>query len=167
MDKQYRKVLMWVLYGLLFLLVMLAQTTVLGRTRFWGVKLNLIPVTIVCIAMGTGHEAGGLFGLIAACVWYAAGAEDGSAAMVTFTLTGILAGYLCDSYLSVRFLPALALSLGALLLHEGALFCLRFYLGSADFSLIRWVFLTAVLSLTACPALYLLAKSIRKVGGTA
>ena len=70
MDKQYRKVLMWVLYGLLFLLVMLVQTTVLGRTRFWGVKLNLIPVTIVCIAMGTGHEAGGLFGLIAALqIW--------------------------------------------------------------------------------------------------
>lgn len=165
MDRQYRRTLMWVLYGLLFLLVMLVQTTVFGRTRFFGVKLNLIPVTIVCIAMGAGHEAGGLFGLIAACVWYAAGAEDGSAAMITFTLTGILAGYLCDSYLQPRFLSALALSLGALLLHEGALFCLRFYLGSAGLSLLRWVFLTAALSLTACPVLYLLAKSIRKVGG--
>lgn len=165
MDKQYRRVLMWVLYGLLFLLVMLLQTTVFGRVRFFGVKLNLIPVTIVCIAMGVGHEAGGLFGLIAAFCWYAAGAEDGSAAMITFTLTGILAGYLCDSYLQPRLLPTLSLSLGALLLHEGALFCLRFYLGSAELSLIRWIFLTAVLSLPVCPVLYLLAKSIRKVGG--
>ena len=166
MNQKYHHFLMWVLYSLLFLLVMLVQTTALGRTRFFGVKLNLLPVTIVCITMGVGHEAGGLFGLIAAIFWYTSGAEDGSAAMITFTVTGILAGYLCDCYLQPRFLSALALSLGALLFHEGALFCLRFYLGSAGISLLRWVFLTSGLSLLFCPVLYPLAKSIRKAGGS-
>lgn len=165
MNQKYHNFLMWVLYALLFLLVMLVQTTALGRTRFWGVKLNLIPVTIVCVAMGVGHEAGGIFGLAAAFCWYASGAEDGSAAMITFTVTGILAGYLCDSYFQPHFLSALALSLAALLFHECALFCLRFYLGTAEISLLRWVFRTAGLSLLSCPVLYPLAKFIRKAGG--
>lgn len=165
MNQTYRKFLMWTLFGLLFLLVMLLQTTVFGRTRFFGVKLNLIPVVIVCISMGAGQEAGGLFGLLAAFFWYAAGAADGTMSFITFTVTGILSGYLCSNWLAPHFLPALVLSCGALLFHEGSLFLLRFYLGSAGLSLFRWVPLTTVLSLLACPFLYFPAKFIRKAGG--
>ncbi len=165
MNQTYRKLWMWGLYALLFLAVMLMQTTVFGRVRFFGVKLNLMPVAVACIAMQAGHEAGGIFGLAAALFWYAAGAEDGTMAMLLFTAIGILAGYLCDNFFAKRLLTALGLCLGALVLHEGCLFLLRFYLGAADWPLLAWVPKTAGLSLLGCPPIYLLAKAIGKAGG--
>ncbi len=165
MNQKYRNIIMWVLYALLFLIVMLVQTTAFGRMRFFGVKLNLMPVAMVCIAMGVGHEAGGLFGLIAALIWYALGADDGSMSIVTFTVTGILAAWLCDNVFPRRLVPALIMGLGALILHEGALFLVKFYLGSATGRHGLWVLITAGLSLLTCPVIYGLAKLIRKAGG--
>lgn len=165
MNQHYRNKLMWVLYGLLFLAVMLVQTIVFGRLRFFGVKLSLIPVAIVCISLWTGHEAGGLFSLIASFIWYASGAVDGPLSIVTLTVSGILAGYLCSNLFSRRFLSALLLCVGALLFHETILFLFKFYLGAAPLKLGLWVPITVALSALACPILYLLAKAIGKVGG--
>ena len=158
---------MWLLFAALFLLVMLVQTTVFGRVRFFGVKLNLLPAMVVCITMWMGHEAGGLFGLLAACFWYASGGEDGIMAMVSFTVMGILAGYLCSAVFPRRFVPAMGLCICALLGHELARFGLKFYLGSAELSLVRWSFLTVGLTIPACPVIYLLGKVIGKAGGRA
>ena len=41
MNQRYRNIIMWILYALLFLLVMLLQTSVFGRQRFFGIKLSL------------------------------------------------------------------------------------------------------------------------------
>lgn len=163
MNQRYKNIIMWALYAALFLLVLLMQTAVFGRTRFFGVKLSLIPVVLVCISICTGHEAGGLFCLIAAFVWHLSGADDGSVAILTMTVCGILAGFVCTQF-SRRFLPAMGLCLCTLLLHEGVVFLLKFYLGAAEGSLLAWVFLSAVLSLPAAPVCYLLSKAIRKVG---
>ena len=165
MIQKYRNSIMWALYALLFLLAMMAQTTLFGRVRFYGVKLSLLPMVMVCIGMQVRHEAAGLFGLLAGLVWYALGAEDGPMAIITFVLTGILAGWLCDNVFPRRFLPALLLSLGALLVHEGGLYLIKYYLGSVPGDLAKWVPLTAVLSLAVCPVCYLAAKLIGKVGG--
>jgi len=163
MNQRYKKYIMWVLYAALFLLAMLLQTAVFGRERFFGVKLSLIPVVLVCISIWTGHEAGGLFCLIAAFVWHLSGAEDGSVAILTLTVCGILAGFLCTQF-AHRFLPAMGLCIAALLLHEGVVFLFRYYLGAADGVLFVWVLKTALLSLPVAPVCYFLAKAIRKVG---
>ena len=164
MNQKYRNLMMWAFFGLLFLLAMLLQTTVFGRVRILGVKLDLMPVVMVCVGLHVGHEAGGLFGLIAGFVWFAAGADDGIPAMVTFTVLGILSGWLCDNLFSRRIWSALLLSLGGLLCHELAVFVLKFYLGGAEGRLLVWALLTTALSLPACPVIYLLAKAIRKAG---
>lgn len=164
MNQRYKKIIMWVLYGVLFLFTMLLQTAVFGRTRFFGVKLSLLPVVLVCISVFVGHEAGGLFCLIAAFVWYLSGADDGPIAILTLTVCGIGAGYACTQF-SRRFFPTLGLCLAALLIHEGAVFLMRYYLGAAEGRLIWWVVKTAVLSVPAWLVYYLLAKAIRKVGG--
>ena len=163
MNQRYRNIIMWILYAAMFLLVMLLQTCLFGRQRFFGIKLSLIPVVLVCISGFIGHEAGGLFSLIAAVVWYLSGADDGSIAILTMTVCGIASGFICAQF-SRRFLPTLGLCLAALLLHEGAIFLMRYYLGSAQGSLILWVLKTAGLSVLAWPGCYLLAKVIRKVG---
>ena len=163
MFQRYKKLIMWVLYSALFLLVMLLQTAVFGRTRFFGVKLSLVPVVLVCISVFVGHEAGGLFCLIAAFVWYLSGADDGSIGILTLTVCGIGAGFACTQF-SRRFLPTMGLCLLALLIHEGAVFFLRYYLGTAEAGLGVWVLKMAVLSLPVWPVFYLSAKAIGKVG---
>lgn len=165
MNQKYRTYLMWSLYALLFLFTLLTQTVFLGRTRFFGVRPNIMPVCVVCIAMFAGHEAGGLFSLAAALFWVCAGADGGAIALFTMTLTGILAGWLCDCFLSPYFFPALGLSAGAVLLHEGAVALSKLYLHGASLSLLRTLPLQVGVSLFACPILYFLAKAIRKVGG--
>lgn len=165
MNQRTKTALMWVLFAVLFLFVLLLQTFVFGRTRFFGVKLNLIPVVIVCVCLWVGHEAGGLFGLITGLCWFLTGADDGSLSIVTFTVCGILASWLCANVFPRRFGSALLLCLGALLLHEGALFLLKYYLEEAAPSMILWIPVTAGLSALSCPILYLPAKAIRKAGG--
>ena len=165
MNQRYKTILKWVLYAALFLAVMLVQTMLLGRTRFFGVKLNLMPIVITCVAIWTGHEAGGLFGLLTALVWSWTGADDASLAIVSYTLFGVLAGWLCDAVFPRRFLPSMALCLAAVLLHELAAFLLKYYLTGAAPARILWVPITAGLSVLAAPVLYLLAKAIGKAGG--
>lgn len=155
---------MWVLFGALFILVLLVQTTVFGRQRFWGAKLSFLPVCVVCTAIWCGHEAGGLFGLLAGLVWSWSGGSDGSAAIVTFSVCGVLAGYLCDAVFSGRLLSALLLSLGGLILHQSSDFLLHLYLTEQPIPF-YWLLLQIGLSLPSCLLLYPLTKLIRKAGG--
>lgn len=164
-SQVYRKYLMWGLYALLFLAVLLIQEIPLGRQRFFGAKLNLMPMTVVLITMHLGHEVGGLFGLLAGCFWCMSGADDGSAAILTWTVLSIAAGYLCDVMFPRRFLPALALSLAALLFHGGIVFLLNVLLTGAPWSLCLQTLISAGLSLLACPVLYFLCRAIGKVVG--
>ena len=164
MNQRYKKFIMWLLYAALFLAVMLVQNMLLGRLRFFGVKLNLMPIAIACIAIWTGHEPGALFGLLTGLIWAATGADDGSLAIVSFTVIGTLAGWLCDSVFPQRFLPAMLLSFGAVLGHELARYLLKFYLESTETVLFAWVPATVFLSVLAAPVLYLLAKAIGKAG---
>ena len=165
MNQRTKSTLMWVLFSALFLFTVLAQTLVFGRVRFFGVKLNLLPVVIVCVCLWVRHEAGGLFGLATGLFWFLMGADDGSLSIVTFTACGILASWLCGNLFPRRFGSALILCLGALLLHEGLLFLLKYYLEEAAWSLALWVPVTAGLSVLSCPVIYLLAKAIGKAGG--
>ena len=152
--------------ALLFLAAVTAQTTLFGRVRFQGVKLSILPIAMVCIAMQVDHEAAGFIALLAGLCWYALGAEDGTLAIVTFPIVGILTGWLCCNVFSRRFFPALLLSLGALVIHEGALFLIKYYLGSAPGETALWVPRTIFRSLAVCPAIYPLAKLSGKAGGS-
>lgn len=164
MNQKYRNYIMWALYALLFLFTLLVQSLVFGRTRFFGVKLSLIPVCVACVAMLVGHEAGGLFALLAGLFWCWSGADGGALCLFTLTVIGIAAGYLCDNVFTPSLLPALGLSFLALLLHEGVLFLSKYSLHGASLSMAQSLPLQAGLSLLACPVLYLLAKAIRKAG---
>ena len=165
MNQRTKTALMWGLYAVLFLAVLLMQTLVFGRSRFFGVKLNLIPVVIVCIALWVGHEAGGVFGLAAGFVWFLTGADYGPLSILTLTVCGILAGWLCVNLFPRRFGSALILCIGGLVFHEGFQFLLKYYLAQADGSMLVWIPITTGLSVLSCPVIYLLAKAIGKAGG--
>lgn len=163
MSRTNKQLLMWALYALLALAVCLLQTVVLSNIRFHHFPMSLMPVLVVACAMFTGHEAGGVFGLVMGFVWSSAGSGEGALSILTFTVCAILAGWLCDAVFP-RTLPVyLLLCLGALLLHQGAVLLLAVYLSSAA---VPWADLPRQLFLSLCVGLPLFpaAAAIRKAG---
>ena len=164
MQHNYRRVIMWAVYGLFFLFILLLQTVVLGDLRLGGAKLSLLPVAVICVTVCCGHEEGGLFGLLAGFFWACAGGQDGTLAIVTFPVCGIFAGWLCDSLFARRFFPAVFLSLGALVLHQGIFFLLQQWLSAADVPA-GWLWRSVLLSWPAVVVMSPICKLIRKAGG--
>ncbi len=58
--KQWIFFLRWAVYGAMFLLAMALQGTILSRLSIFGVKLNLLPACIICVALQEGQERGGV-----------------------------------------------------------------------------------------------------------
>ena len=164
MRGQYRKVLMWTLYALLFLLCVVIQTVVFGKPRFYGVKLCLIPVCVACVTMFLGAEDGALYALACGTFWCFAGADGGALHIVFLTLCGAAAGYLCDRYLVRRLLSGLLMSLLCLLVCQGLLFLFRCYVGTTSLRTFPSLFIQIGLSLIPCPVFYLAARAVRKAG---
>ncbi len=164
MQTRYKTVIMWALYAVLFLLVIALQTVVFGRVRFFETKLSLIPVTIACVAMHLGAENGGIFGLAAGTLWCLSGADGGGVLILLCTVCAVCVGHLCDHILNRNFVSALIMCLMALVFTQFVLFVLKLYLGQTGPEGL-WVFAKQVLlSMLACPPIYLLAWTIRKVG---
>ncbi len=158
-------VLRWVLYALEFLLALLLQTTVFGHFSPFGLDIKCVPVALGCICMQLNAESGGLFALLASLVWCLSGADYGSVQIITLTVVGVLSGGLCSNALPRRFGPAVAISLGALVLNEGVCFLLRLYLGSAAAAQALSVLAPTIgLSMLVCPFAYGLARLIGRIG---
>lgn len=164
MHATYKNALMWVLYSVLFLLLVVLQTVVFGRVRFFDAKLSLIPVCIACVAMHCGAEAGALYGLCCGTFWCFTGVSGGALLIVLLSACGAVIGYLCDRYLVRQFLSALLMSLLALAVCQTVLFLFQWNLGTIPVSTIRVLPVQIGLSLLACPPVYLCAWAIRKVG---
>lgn len=68
----------WRIWPLLWVLLVL-QTTVFARFTLWGVHIDVVLLSVVCVALLYGMETGALFGLIAGTLTgYCAGVSIGS-----------------------------------------------------------------------------------------
>lgn len=164
MREKYKNLLMWALYGLLFVLVAAVQTVMLGKAQMGGVKLSLIPVVLACVAMHTGAEGGALYGLVIGAIWCFLGADGGALHILLLTLCGAAVGYACDRLLKRQIVSALLMSFGTLLICQGMLFLFKLYLGTAVPAHGGQMLLQVAVSMLACPFLYLAAWGIRKAG---
>lgn len=163
MRERYKKPIMWTLYGVLFLLCAVVQTSMLGDVRLFGAKLALMPVLIACVSMHQGAERGGIYGLVCGFCWYCSGADGGALPIVTFTVSAIVIGWLCESFLTCRFATALLMSLGAAAFSQGLLLALKCYLGQANGSFFRVYLIGTAASLLACPLIYPAAWGVSKI----
>lgn len=160
MSNRYRTVLMWTLYGVMFLLAMVVQTVLFGHERILGAKFALLPVALACITMHTGAEHGGLFGLIAGTVWCLSDGDGGGLSVISMTVAALAAGYLCDRYLNRNLLSAVMMSAMSLLICQGLLCLLKLYLGAVDASAILTFFAQVLISVPWFLPFYFAAKFI-------
>ena len=114
------------------LLAMALQGTILSRLSIFGVKLNLLPACIICVALQEGQERGGVFALCASTVLALAGADFGYLSIAVLTFSAVFCAWLCRA-LFYHTLPSTALCcLGAWLVNETCIFLLRLLLGSVE-----------------------------------
>lgn len=166
MNRKYRNLFKWALYSLGFLLVMMLATVILGNRAFFGAKLSLIPVYVVCVACREGHEAGGFFALACALVWALSGATGGAAFVLLLPVCALVAGFFCAAYLTRSLLPAMAFCLLGLALCEGGVYVQRLYLGAAmPHNAAALLGIQIGLSMLSAPLFWWLTRLIGKAGG--
>lgn len=164
MRAKYQNALMWALYTALFLLAVVVQTVMFGHARFLDVKLAILPVVIACTAMFNGAENSAVFGLGCGIFWCFAGADGGAIFIPLFCVAGAVVGYLCDRLLVRSLGSAFLVSLLALFICQFVLYLFKLWLGAAFLRDLLLLFRQLIVSLVACPPIYLAAWAIRKAG---
>lgn len=163
-PKKRKNILMWGLYSLLLLVILLVQTVFLGQFTLAGVHLLLLPIFVSAVAVVTSAEAGGIFGLASGLAWALTGGSDGGTTIVCLTISGILAGYLCDAVLTRHLLSAVLMALLSLIVTCGGVLLVRQYMGSSGVWALRLSLRQIILTMPLSPLMYGAAKFIRKVG---
>lgn len=164
--RQWKALLKWTIYGMLFLLTLMFQTVILAKHPPFGVKPNLVAPLLVCVCIREGAERGGVFALLTALIWCFSGADYGNLSVAILPVCAILSAVLCRAVLTARLIPTLLFCLLTGLIHESAIFALKVLLAGVSPRCFVSVVLPAVgLSLPAVPLQYLLAKTIGKIGG--
>ena len=166
MAKRYRNLIKWALYSLVFLVVLLLNTVVLGHRTFFGAKLSLVPVYVTCVACREGHESGGLFALAAGLVWALSGAAGGAMFVLMLPVAAVISGYFTETYLTRWLLPAMAGCLLALLLSEGGIYLQRLYMAQPlPSNATALLGIQIACSMITAPLFWWLTRLIRKAGG--
>ena len=163
MRERNKKPIMWTLYGVLFLVMCVLQTTLLGDVTLFTAKFSLMPTLIACVAMIQGAERGGIYALACGFFWYCSGADGTALPIITFTVCGIVIGWLGENFLVRSFLSALLVSLGATVFCQGALLAVKCYLGGANAGFVPKYLIGAAISLIACPILYPVSCAIGRI----
>lgn len=163
-PRKRKNLLMWGLYSLLLLVIILLQTVFFGQFTLAGVHLLLLPIFISAVAVVTSAEAGGIFALASGLLWALSGGSDGGVTMVCLTVSGILAGFLCDAVLTRHLLSAVLMALLSLMVTCGGVLLLRLYLSPGGIFALRMSLRQIILTLPLSPPMYWVCKLIRKVG---
>ena len=164
-QRQRFGLLRWILFGMLCVLALLVQDAMVYRLDIFGAGTDLVPCVIMMITALQGAEAGSIFSLTAAVLYYFSGSAQGPYVVPLITVISILAvifrqACLRQGFFSILLSTALGMVCYELLLHSIGLF-LNHTVG-------RWTMaamLTALLSLAAVPVGYPIARAIGKIGG--
>lgn len=162
---QWRHVFRWLLYGALFLSVVLLQTVILGKNGVFGQHPDLVAVVIVCVAMAEGAERGGLFALIVSTFWALSGIERGALQIFCLTTIPVLCSYLSRKIFSVPYPVSLITCALTLLITQSLHFFLKmFYDGLPGYLYLTRLLPGMLVALLFQPLFYWLVKIIGKIG---
>ena len=164
--RQWFGILKWSVYGLLFLLTVVTQSSIISRLRPFGLKVSVVPILLVCICLREGPEKGGLFVLLAATFWALSGVDMGSLSLLVITVCAVLSAFLCQTVLADRIISAAVCCLVTMLLNASLIFAYKLMLGLVRPQSYLTVLLpSTLLSMLSFPVTYLLVKAISRIGG--
>lgn len=164
-SRQRFGLLRWTLFGLLCVLALLVQDVMVYRLDIFGAGTDLAPCIIIMITALQGAEAGSIFSLAAAVLYYFSGSAQGPYVVPLITVIAILAAIFRQACLRKGFFSILLSTALGMVCYELGLFGIGLFL---NHTVSRWTVaavLTALLSLAAVPVGYPIARAIGKIGG--
>ena len=162
---QRHRLVKWALYGVLVLLALILQDTMLSRVRISGATTDLAVCVILLVGVVEGPEEGGLFALAASVFYYFSGSAPGVYVIMLLTATAIFGGLFRQGYWSQGMSSAALCTGAALLAYELGLMLIGIFLNLTNWSRTGVFILTALLSTLAILPLYPLVRVIGQIGG--
>lgn len=164
---QWLGILKWTLYALLTLFLLITQGVLCAQYPLFGLKLNFLPIALVCICVREGTEKGGIFCLIATTVLCLSQTDYGNLSVAVLTVLAILSAALCRSVLASGLWSVALCCFVTAFLNEAFILLFRSVLNRTAISNLWRVALPAcLLSMLLCPLLYVTVRAIGKIGGT-
>ena len=164
-QRQRHGLLRWTLFGLLCVLALLVQDTMVCRISIFGAGTDLVPCVILMITCLQGAEQGCIFALVSSVLYFFSGSAPGPYVVPLITVFAVLAVIFRQACLRQGFFSILISTGLGLVCYEMGLFGIGLFL---KHTLTQWagvMFLTALLSLLAVPVAYPIARAISKIGG--
>ena len=162
---QRRRMAKWALYGVLLLIALIMQDTMLSRIRFSGATTDLAVCVILLVGILEGPEEGGLFALLASVFYYFSGSAPGVYVIALLTVTVIGGALFRQGYWSQSLSSAMLCTGLALLTYELTLMLIGIFLNLTIWNRAGVFFMTALLSTIAILPLYPLVRVIGQIGG--
>lgn len=164
-KKQWRGVLKWSLYSLLFLFLLINESVIFAHFPVHGAKLNLIPAMLLCVCLQEGMNNGGIFCLCANIFCCLASGDYSCVSVAVLTVLPMLAACFCKAYLTKPFFPGWLMALVISLFNEALILVLRFLLARTAIENLWLVVIPGcVLAALSYPLFYLLARLIGRTG---
>ena len=163
-PQQRKRLLRWLLFGLLLVAVSVLQDVVLCRMNLFDATTDLVPLTIILICVQIGADRGAIFSLIAAMLYKFSGTAPGYYSMALIPLLALPASMLRQSYFRRSFGSVFLCVTAAMVLYEMAVFtCGLIFQNTTALRALR--FLTSgLLSAATLPLLYPITKAIDNIG---
>lgn len=164
-QRQRHGLLRWTLFGLLCLLALLVQDTMVCQVNIFGAGTDLVPCVILMITCLQGAEQGCIFALVTSVLYFFSGSAPGPYVVPLITVFAVLAVIFRQACLRQGFFSILISTCLGLVCYEMGLFGIGLFL---KHTLTQWtgvMLLTALLSLLAVPVAYPIARAISKIGG--
>lgn len=164
-PKQRKSILRWALYGLVLLVLSVAQDVVLCHVDILGATTDLVPCGIFLICLVEGSEKSCIFSLIASALYVFSGSSQGYYCMVFIVFLAILFSIFRQAFLQKGFLATLLCAALSLLVYGYLNFAMALFLGKTIAS--GWLapLICVGLNLPAIVVLYPICSAIETLGG--
>lgn len=168
MTKSQRiRVLQWVLFSVLLVLLSLLQDVIFCRMRIAGAATELVAAGVFLLCMMLPTDQCAIFALVSATLYYFSGSAAGPYSIVFITGLAIFANIFRYSFLRRSFSSVLICAAGAMLSYELLVFLMGTFLGHTHLFRLPAFLITTGLSVISMPVLYPIFLRIGNIGGEA
>lgn len=162
---QRLRLLKWVLYSALCVLLLVVQDVIMSRLRIGGATTDLAVCIILLIAIHEGAETGSLFALLASTVYWFSGSAPGAYAIAFITILTIGATLFRQNFWRKSFGSTALCTALAIMIYEMAVFAAGIFMGRTIWERAGIFALTGLYTSPVMLLLHPLVSAIGKIGG--
>lgn len=164
-KKQRMAIAKWLLMAFAMVILSVLQDVILSKLRLFGTTTDLVPCAIIMVCIMHDPDAGSIFALVSASLYWFSGSAPGPYVIAMLTVLGVVASIFRGSFLHKSFGSTYLCTAVAVMVYELVLFTVGLLLGHATLSRLTGFLITGALSLAVAPLLYPIFFAIRKIGG--